>query len=582
MLWPCPDCILPFCSYLFVNCPCGAMSCEVKLNTLQGSVITLDILMTATVLELKSMLLEKHPCQDPIERKVLKVELLRDSSIIDDAESLDEAGLVGAESLVTVTYTRNEVEAATKNDIRTQGCFGVKIPCNLTKISQSAFQNSPQLVLLTIPESVTHIGSNAFHGCTSLASITLGGSVTYIGSNTFSGCTSLASITLGGSVTYIGSSAFRGCTSLASITLGEYVTHIGDYAFYGCTSLASIALGESVTQIGECAFSECSSLASITLGESVTQIGECAFSECSSLASITLGESVTHIGDCTFYGCTSLASIILGESVTHILNCVFQGCTSLASITLGESVTYIGDYAFYRCTSLASITLGESVTYIGKHPFYGCSSLARITIPESFKLRDILKRKLWNISPAIITIPARQGTKRVRKEWVTEQASVQNCSDANCPQIVTTCRKNMSFSVIVALWWVRRTSGFSNAHCKIELCGRYFVSNPGVKGKDVFMLMGDQYSETNIGTKWHQHVFTRCFPPFTSLPERRKTRTSPCIRFMMYHVTYLFSFAPAVEVWVSVATIFFEQCASFGVFGRHGFWGFGCPTMFHE
>ena len=33
------------------------------------------------------MLREKHPCQDPIERKVLKVELLHNSSIIDEAEA---------------------------------------------------------------------------------------------------------------------------------------------------------------------------------------------------------------------------------------------------------------------------------------------------------------------------------------------------------------------------------------------------------------------------------------------------------------------------------------------------------------
>ena len=37
--------------------------CEVQLNTLQGSVITLDVVMTATIGELKSMLLEKHPFQ---------------------------------------------------------------------------------------------------------------------------------------------------------------------------------------------------------------------------------------------------------------------------------------------------------------------------------------------------------------------------------------------------------------------------------------------------------------------------------------------------------------------------------------
>ena len=43
-----------------------AMPCEVQLNTLQGSVITLDVVMTATIGELKSMLLEKHPFQSII------------------------------------------------------------------------------------------------------------------------------------------------------------------------------------------------------------------------------------------------------------------------------------------------------------------------------------------------------------------------------------------------------------------------------------------------------------------------------------------------------------------------------------
>ena len=271
------------------------MSSEVKLTTLQGSVITLDVPTTATVRELKAMLLEKHPCQDPIERKVLKVELLRDSSIIDDAESLDEAGLVGAEPLVTVAYTRNEVEAATKHDVHTQGCFGVKIPCNLTQVFSSAFQNSRQLVLLTIPVSVTHIRERAF----------------------------------------------QNCTSLARITLGESVTHIGSFAFAGCTSLTSIALGKSVTWIGGFAFEDCSSLANITLGESVTHIEECAFVGCTSLESITLGDSVTHIGSCAFQNCTSLVSVTLGDSVTHIATFAFDGCTSLVSITIPESLKHI-------------------------------------------------------------------------------------------------------------------------------------------------------------------------------------------------------------------------------------------------
>ena len=235
-----------------VKGPLAAMSREIKLNTLQGSVITLDVPMTATVRELKMMLLEKHPCQDPIERKVLKVELLRDSSIIDDAKSLGEAGLVRAESPVTVTYARNEVEAVEQDDIHAHGYFALKIPSNVTNISNAAFKDLHELVLVTIPESVTHIGECAFQECDSLSSITLGESVTDIGEGAFAGCTSLASITLGESVTHIGSGAFQGCTSLASISLGESVTDIWQFTFYQCTSLASITLGESVTDIGEC------------------------------------------------------------------------------------------------------------------------------------------------------------------------------------------------------------------------------------------------------------------------------------------------------------------------------------------
>eukprot|EP00434_Breviolum_minutum_P001977 symbB.v1.2.001748.t2/scaffold94.1/size335129/12 len=249
---------------------------EKMMNEMTCGVITLDIPITATVRELKAMLLEKHPCQDPIERKILKVELLRDSSIIDDAETLDAAGLFCTESLVTVAYARNEVEAATKDDIdhiHTQRFFGVKIPCNLTEISRYAFQNCKLLVLVTISGSVTHIGCHAFAGCTSLTSISISESVTHIGACAFAGCTSLNRISMGESVTHIERDAFAACRSLRSIIIGESVTHIGVGVFAGCTSLMSISIGESVSHIWERAFAGCTSLRSVTMGESVTHIG---------------------------------------------------------------------------------------------------------------------------------------------------------------------------------------------------------------------------------------------------------------------------------------------------------------------
>eukprot|EP00434_Breviolum_minutum_P004840 symbB.v1.2.004267.t1/scaffold222.1/size270942/9 len=300
-----------------------------------GGLITLDVPMTATVRELKSMLLERHPCQDPIERKVLYVELLHNSSIIDETEALDSATFLSAEPLVTVVYRRNEVEATTKHDIyaHREEYFGVKIPSNETNISKAAFKCLRQLVFLIIPESVTHIGGGAFQGCTSLASIALGRSVTHIGGGAFRNCTSLASITLGDSVTHIGHAAFDGCTSLVNITFGESVTHIGDWAFQRCTSLVNITFGESVTHIGVGAFSCCTSLASITLGRSVTHIAHAAFDGCTSLVNITFGESVTHIGDFAFHGCTLLLSITLPESLEHMLRGVFRD-SSVTIITI--------------------------------------------------------------------------------------------------------------------------------------------------------------------------------------------------------------------------------------------------------
>ena len=369
-----------------VHLPFAAMSCEVKLNTVQGGVITLDIPITATVRELKAILLEKHPCQDPIELKILKVELLRDSSIIDDAETLDAAGFFCAESLVTVVYTRNEVEAATKDEIyeiHAQGCFGAKIPCNLTEISRYAFQNCSQLVLVSIEGSVTHIGFGAF----------------------------------------------AQCRSLTSISIGESVTHIGEGAFAHCTSLKSITIGESVTHIGAWAFAECRSLNSVSMGESVMQIGTFTFAACTSLTSIRMGESVTHVGASAFERCTSLTSIMMGESVTHIGAGAFVDCTSLMSITIGESAQ-IETYTFSGCTSLASITLPESLRHISER----------------------LKAESRNSSLKIVTIPAREGRKRLR----SESGSVQICQDGNGSSLEE--KDNVFFSVCFAHcslqpWW---------------------------------------------------------------------------------------------------------------------------------
>ena len=236
------------------------------MKTLKGGDLSVNVMPTNTIEELKAMLHEKKNCEDPIERQILKVKVLSGGFLADDHQTLESAGLLHAESEVTVIYCRNEVEAATKEVIHEEGLLQVNIPSSLTEIPAGAFQDYNQVLTVAIPESVTAIGNGAFRNCRSLARITIPESVTAIGYRAFAGCKSLASITLPESVTVIAAHAFADCESLASITLPESVTAIEDCVFEGCRSLARITIPESVTAIGYRAFAGCKSLqASLSL-----------------------------------------------------------------------------------------------------------------------------------------------------------------------------------------------------------------------------------------------------------------------------------------------------------------------------
>ena len=88
------------------------MTHEMKVKTLEGGVVTVEVIPTKTIRELMVMLREKKDCEDPIERQILKVKVLVDGSVPDDDQTLESLGLLHAESEVTVIYYRNEIEAA--------------------------------------------------------------------------------------------------------------------------------------------------------------------------------------------------------------------------------------------------------------------------------------------------------------------------------------------------------------------------------------------------------------------------------------------------------------------------------------
>ena len=211
--------------------PFAAMP-ELKVNSLEGNVIILDLPMTETVGQVKSILLEKLPCEDPIERKICRAELFESNSLLDDSLTLTAAGL-RAESEVSVVYVRNEMEAASKDDldVDVRGSIMVNIPKTVTKLPASAFLRSCELAKVKISESVTEIGSKAFAECTSLEKVSMFDSVTAMQEKAFYRCSSLTCISIPDSVSYIGQGVFADCSSLRCITIPHAVTDIRPNSF---------------------------------------------------------------------------------------------------------------------------------------------------------------------------------------------------------------------------------------------------------------------------------------------------------------------------------------------------------------
>jgi len=124
----------------------------------------------------------------------------------------------------------------------------------VTRFSNYAFWQCPNITSFNIPVSVTSFGTEAFAYCIGLTSVNFIGSITSISQGAFYGCSGLTTLTIPNSVTSIVQNAFGSCTGLTSVTIGNSVTSIGDYAFYDCTALKSVTIPNSVTSIGASAF----------------------------------------------------------------------------------------------------------------------------------------------------------------------------------------------------------------------------------------------------------------------------------------------------------------------------------------
>lgn len=280
----------------------------------------------------------------------------------------------------------------------------VCISNKVTKIGESAFEDSPSLSSVTIPYGVKNIGRNAFHNCNSLSTISIPQSVTSIGSYAFGDCKSLSGIIVDTNNDYYCSDSGvlfnKDKTTLILYPQGKTdnnyivpggVTRIEGWAFVDNHYLSSVTIPSSVTFIGGRLF-DCdglkeifvdsgnnhfSSIDGVLFNKDLTTILRYPISK--SWTHYTVPSTVTSIGNTSFSNCRYLASVELPNSVTSIEDNAFFGSKSLTSIHLSTSLATIGSWAFEEC-SLTTITIPNSVTSIKDNAFVWCNNLTSVIV----------------------------------------------------------------------------------------------------------------------------------------------------------------------------------------------------------
>ncbi len=256
---------------------------------------------------------------------------------------------------------------------------------SVTRIDDSAFFQSYELIKVTIPNSVQQIGYSAFSNCRKLESVNIPEGVAIIESTTFYCCYALTSITIPNTVKSIRRLALAS-TGLESVVIPNSVDSLVS-AFNNCSKLRSMAIGSGLKSIG--LITGCSNLESITVdaaNPNYYSVDNCVIEKASKTlvligksSAIPTDNSVTGIGDYVFAYRSDLTSFTLPDNITRIGSGAFYYCTNLTTINLPNNLTTMGSAALGFCTALKSISIPHTCTNIGGGIFYECNNLETIT-----------------------------------------------------------------------------------------------------------------------------------------------------------------------------------------------------------
>ena len=223
---------------------------------------------------------------------------------------------------------------------------------NVTIMKDGVFFNNKHLTSIKLPNNLEKFFDNAFNGCTVLNNIVMPSTVKAIYNFVFQDCTSLSNVTLNEGCTTLGHHVFKNCP-LDAVTFPKTLGSIGEYAFES-TNLKTVDLSNTqIKKLPNGSFYNCQQLNDVKLPIGLTDIGERAFYK-SAIASITFPPSLQKI-DAWAFQHTQLTNVVIPTKTGHIGDGAFSDNANLKTVVVNGSECYLAVSAFAKCPTLTDV-----------------------------------------------------------------------------------------------------------------------------------------------------------------------------------------------------------------------------------
>ena len=266
----------------------------------------------------------------------------------------------------------------------------IKLPKNLEKFFDNAFNGCTVLNNIIMPSTVNRICDCVFQGCTSLSNVTLNEGCTTLGNHVFKNCP-FTSFTFPSTLSSIMEFAFEGSGLTSADLSNTRIEYLPNGCFFDCKQLQEVKLPSTLTtpnngewkneddaKYGKQAFQN-TAIESIDLTNTqLISLGDYMFAGCQKLKTVKLPSTLKFIWQQAFCN-SSLSSITLPTDLQRIEQLAFQK-TQLTNVVIPTNCSAVEQGAFSDNAKLTTVVVNGSKCYLAYQAFWSCPKLADVYI----------------------------------------------------------------------------------------------------------------------------------------------------------------------------------------------------------